>query len=171
MSLGRHVIRRTPRRALTPARPLTAGDRGGWLVSFHSHSEMTRVTQRETAGLCPASRRGEKFRRSLAHCRASETSRHVVLTKMLRHYPLYPLIWVVVVVLVLPWAAYLLRAAFRTRHLPVCWSCGAVKVRRLTPQHFLDSINTVLLLKPYRCSGCRTRFYGFPADTGQSRAL
>jgi hypothetical protein len=122
---------------------------GEWLATRRSSDcEIARVSRRETAGLFPASS-----------------------TKMLRHYPLYPLIAVVVVLFVFPWAAYLLRAALRTRNLPACWYCGAGKVRRSTPQHFLDTINTVLLLRPYRCSSCRIRFYAFPADTGEPRAL
>lgn len=59
------------------------------------------------------------------------------------------------------WIAYLLRAGVRTRNLPLCWYCGASKVRRSAPQCFLDTISLVLFLKPYRCKGCRVRFYGF----------
>jgi len=55
---------------------------------------------------------------------------------------------------------YLLRAALRTRHLPLCWNCGASKVRRSLPQHLLDTFSVVLFLNPYRCQGCRMRFYG-----------
>ena len=57
-------------------------------------------------------------------------------------------------------AAYLMRAVARTRHLPICWNCGAAKVRRSLPQHFLDSLTIAMFLNPYRCKGCRVRFYG-----------
>lgn len=44
--------------------------------------------------------------------------------------------------------------------LPRCWKCGAPKVRRSTPRGAVDSLALVFLLVPYRCRGCRIRFYG-----------
>jgi hypothetical protein len=66
----------------------------------------------------------------------------------------------IVVMLLLWFLGYVLRATARTRHLPRCWNCGASKVRRSLPQHFLDTVAVVLFLNPYRCKGCRVRFYG-----------
>ena len=57
-------------------------------------------------------------------------------------------------------AAYLLRAALRTWTRGQCWHCGAAKVRRSKTQA-LDKLAAAFLLAPYRCAGCRTRFYGF----------
>jgi hypothetical protein len=68
-----------------------------------------------------------------------------------------PLIAIVVLFCI----AYMLRAVLRTRNLPTCWHCGAPKVRRSAPQRFLDTLTLILFLKPYRCQGCRVRFYGF----------
>jgi hypothetical protein len=59
--------------------------------------------------------------------------------------------------------AYLVGAGFRTLNLATCWRCGAAKVRRSVSRSWLDTVAMVFLLKPYRCAGCRTRFYGFRA--------
>jgi hypothetical protein len=56
---------------------------------------------------------------------------------------------------------YLLIAAFRTWGLAGCWHCGAEKVRRSKSRSSLDTLAGVFFLRPYRCGGCLTRFYGF----------
>jgi|SRR5580704_1365911 hypothetical protein len=56
---------------------------------------------------------------------------------------------------------YLVAAGFRTVNLATCWRCGATKVRRSVSRSGLDTVAMMFLLKPYRCAGCRTRFYGF----------
>jgi hypothetical protein len=43
--------------------------------------------------------------------------------------------------------------------IPQCFYCGAVKVRPSRPDGFWDSAATYLLIKPYRCAGCRARFH------------
>jgi hypothetical protein len=57
--------------------------------------------------------------------------------------------------------AYLLMAGIRTWNLGECWYCGAEKVRPSKSRRWMDTAVGVLLLKPYRCAGCLTRFYGF----------
>ena len=57
--------------------------------------------------------------------------------------------------------AYLLVAGIRTWNLAQCWFCGAGKVRPSKSRSWLDTAVGMLLLKPYRCGGCLTRFYGF----------
>ncbi|MBZ5674278.1 MAG: hypothetical protein LAP61_08540 [Acidobacteriia bacterium] len=56
--------------------------------------------------------------------------------------------------------AYLVRAGIRTRHRTECWRCGAAKVRPSKTQPS-DALAGMLLLRPYRCGGCLTRFYAF----------
>lgn len=53
------------------------------------------------------------------------------------------------------------QAAIRSRSLPVCWHCGAREVRYSTSHRLLDNALWPLLLVPYRCWLCQTRFYGF----------
>jgi hypothetical protein len=68
---------------------------------------------------------------------------------------------VIIAAMLLLWfVGYVLRAAVRTRRLPLCWNCGASKVRRSLPQHLLDTLVGTVFLNPYRCQGCRVRFYG-----------
>jgi hypothetical protein len=68
----------------------------------------------------------------------------------------------VVLTLALFWIGYVLRAVIRTKNLPMCWYCGASKVRRSGTHSFLDTfITMVFFLKPYRCHGCLVRFYAF----------
>jgi hypothetical protein len=66
-----------------------------------------------------------------------------------------------IALLVLCGMAYLAGAGFRTWNLATCWSCGATKVRRSASRSWLDALATVFFLAPYRCAGCRVRFYGF----------
>jgi hypothetical protein len=61
----------------------------------------------------------------------------------------------------LVWFFIMVRAFLRTpRKVPQCWSCGALKVRRSHSRRFSDALAAALLLSPYRCAGCRVRFYG-----------
>ena len=55
----------------------------------------------------------------------------------------------------------LIQATVHSWTLPVCWRCGTSRVRRSTPQPPIDSVVKFLLIVPYRCRSCRTRFYGF----------
>jgi hypothetical protein len=72
-------------------------------------------------------------------------------------------------VLVFFGVAFVARVVLRMRHLPVCWYCGASKVRRSASQCFMDRLSAALFLRPYRCKGCLVRFYCFRRiiDTGQ----
>jgi hypothetical protein len=64
-------------------------------------------------------------------------------------------------VMMLCWILYIARAALRTTTLPVCWSCGATKVRRARSHTAPGLIFSMGFLKAYRCRGCRVHFYGF----------
>ncbi|HEY4360649.1 MAG TPA: hypothetical protein VGN17_06755 [Bryobacteraceae bacterium] len=52
------------------------------------------------------------------------------------------------------------RAVVHTLPFPACWNCGAEKVRRSANHCLADAFLMALLLVPYRCRGCRVRFYG-----------
>lgn len=54
---------------------------------------------------------------------------------------------------------FLLSAFMRGRNIPRCFQCGAVKVRPSPPIGFLDIAGSVLMIRPYRCMGCRARFH------------
>lgn len=64
-----------------------------------------------------------------------------------------------VLVAVSIWAGFMIRTFVRGLSLPQCWRCGAAKVRRSRSDGFLDAAAAVLLLRPFRCTGCRARFY------------
>ena len=51
-------------------------------------------------------------------------------------------------------------AAIRTGNLPVCPSCGMHKVRRSSLVGIFDELFSRLGVFPFRCFGCRFRFYG-----------
>lgn len=55
----------------------------------------------------------------------------------------------------------LVQAAVHSWSLPVCWRCGTPRVRRSTPHSPIDTAVRFILIVPYRCRSCRTRFYGF----------
>jgi hypothetical protein len=57
-----------------------------------------------------------------------------------------------------------LRVAAHSWRIPECWSCGAVKVRRSESHSVTDAALRYLFLIPYRCRGCRVRFYGIRAS-------
>jgi hypothetical protein len=52
------------------------------------------------------------------------------------------------------------RTLINSRDLPLCWNCGASKVRRSARKGFMDAFAVLFLLVPYRCRACRVRFYG-----------
>jgi hypothetical protein len=43
--------------------------------------------------------------------------------------------------------------------IPQCFYCGAIKVRPARSAGFWESAAAVILIRPYRCSGCRVRFH------------
>ena len=57
------------------------------------------------------------------------------------------------------WIVFMTRSFTRACQIPRCWSCGAEKVRRSQSTGMLDTLAAMMLLGPFRCSGCRTRFY------------
>jgi hypothetical protein len=68
---------------------------------------------------------------------------------------------IVALMLAVSGGVILISAAAHSSNLPVCWHCGANKVRRSATHCILDTAGQVLFLVPYRCRGCRVRFYGF----------
>jgi hypothetical protein len=56
--------------------------------------------------------------------------------------------------------ASVIRAAAHSWNLPMCWRCGASKVRRSAMHSMTDLVAKFLFMVPYRCRGCRSRFYG-----------
>ena len=63
--------------------------------------------------------------------------------------------------LVLCGIAYLVGVGIRTQSLAKCWRCGAAKVRASISRSPVDLLAAVFFLQPYRCTGCRARFYAF----------
>jgi hypothetical protein len=55
--------------------------------------------------------------------------------------------------------SFLAIVAVRGRQIPQCFQCGAMKVRPSRPVGFWDNAGTFLLIRCYRCSGCRARFH------------
>jgi hypothetical protein len=49
----------------------------------------------------------------------------------------------------------------RSHKIPQCYACGAMKVRPSRAEGFWDTLLTAFVIRPYRCGGCRARFYGF----------
>jgi len=64
-----------------------------------------------------------------------------------------------VIVIVTICAGFAIRCLVRGLALPQCWRCGATKVRRSRSDGFSDAAASLLLLRPFRCTGCRARFY------------
>ena len=54
---------------------------------------------------------------------------------------------------------FLIMAFLRGRRIPECSCCGAMKARMSRPSGVLESLGALFLVRPYRCSGCRERFY------------
>jgi hypothetical protein len=61
--------------------------------------------------------------------------------------------------------AIIVALLLRTYKIPECFSCGARKVRPTHSVGFWDTLGTAFLIRPYRCGGCRERFYGFRRST------
>ena len=55
--------------------------------------------------------------------------------------------------------SFLVITFIRGRRIPQCFQCGALKVRPSRPVGFWDSAGTLLLIRAYRCFGCRARFH------------
>jgi hypothetical protein len=55
--------------------------------------------------------------------------------------------------------SFLVFSFIRGRKIPQCLQCGALKVRPSRPVGFWDSAGNLLLIRAYRCSGCRARFH------------
>lgn len=58
-------------------------------------------------------------------------------------------------------AVGLFQAFFRSWTLPICWRCGSRPVRPSSSRRGRDIAVRFVMLIPYRCPGCRCRFYGF----------
>jgi hypothetical protein len=52
----------------------------------------------------------------------------------------------------------LIAAMIRGFQIPLCFYCGAAKVRPSRRSSYLDLFAMMLLMRAYRCSGCQTRF-------------
>lgn len=73
---------------------------------------------------------------------------------------------------------FLVTVLLRSRKIPQCFSCGAMKVRPSRSEGFWDTMVMPLMMRPYRCGGCRARFYGFrsygeakKSDSGRSEEV
>ena len=73
-----------------------------------------------------------------------------------------------IILLALGAAGYLTRAGLRWWFLPLCWNCGAFKVRQAVSRRWTDGPAAFLLLRAYRCRGCRARYYAFPSRRMQA---
>ena len=73
--------------------------------------------------------------------------------------PRYIAIVSAAVILILGGAAFLIRSIVRGWLMPACWCCGAKKVRKSKSDRYMDRAAVLLLLRPFRCTGCRLRFY------------
>jgi hypothetical protein len=67
-----------------------------------------------------------------------------------------------IALILISWLALIGRAIYRSRLGLICWNCGAAKVRMSEPRGVTDFVARLSLMFPFRCSGCRKRFYGFP---------
>jgi len=65
-----------------------------------------------------------------------------------------------IAVVVLICAGFIIRSFIRSWNIPHCWRCGAPKIRPSRSERFTDQAAAMLLLRPFRCQGCRVRFYG-----------
>jgi hypothetical protein len=55
---------------------------------------------------------------------------------------------------------FLVTVLLRSSKIPECFSCGAMKVRPSRAVGFWDVLGLAFGIRPYRCGGCRERFYG-----------
>lgn len=56
---------------------------------------------------------------------------------------------------------YLVVTLYRSRRIPECYSCGAMKMRPSRVVGFWDVLGSAFSMAPYRCAGCRERFHAF----------
>jgi hypothetical protein len=54
---------------------------------------------------------------------------------------------------------FFVMAFLRGRRVPQCSSCGAMKARASRPSGFLEASAAILFIRPFRCGGCRERYY------------
>lgn len=73
--------------------------------------------------------------------------------------PRYIAIVSAAIILVLGGTVFLVRSFVRGWLMPACWCCGARKVRKSRSNSLMDSAALLVLLRPFRCTGCRKRFY------------
>jgi len=71
---------------------------------------------------------------------------------------------ILTLVFVVTAAINVMQGAAHSWTLPMCWSCGASKVRRSARSRITDALAKFLFLVPYRCRGCRRRFYGLRSN-------
>jgi hypothetical protein len=57
----------------------------------------------------------------------------------------------------------------RSHKIPECYSCGAMKVRPSRVVGLWDTVGLAFQVRPYRCGGCRERFYGFVFFANRSK--
>jgi hypothetical protein len=55
--------------------------------------------------------------------------------------------------------SFVVMTIVRGRQIPQCYHCGAIKVRPSRPAGILDLVGTFVLIRSYRCAGCRERFH------------
>jgi hypothetical protein len=63
---------------------------------------------------------------------------------------------------------FLVMLILRSRKIPRCFACGAAKVRPTRAVGFWDIFAGAFMIRPFRCEGCRERFYGL-RGSGESR--
>ena len=73
--------------------------------------------------------------------------------------PRYIAIVSAAIIVVLGGAGFLVRSFVRGWLMPACWCCGAHKVRKSRSDGVIDSVAGLFMLRPFRCTGCRERFY------------
>ena len=73
--------------------------------------------------------------------------------------PRYTAIVSAAVIVVLGGVVFLVRSFMRDWLMPASWCCGALKVRKSRSDSLVDKAASLLLLRPFRCTGCRERFY------------
>jgi hypothetical protein len=56
---------------------------------------------------------------------------------------------------------FLVVVILRSHKIPECYACGAMKVRPSRVEGFWDTFAVAFMIRPYRCGGCRARYYGF----------
>jgi hypothetical protein len=71
---------------------------------------------------------------------------------------------ILTLVFVVTAAISVMQGAAHSLNLPMCWSCGASKVRRSANSRVTDALAKFLFLVPYRCRSCRRRFYGLRSN-------